>query len=423
MSRLTCLDKPPRPDKTRVAPHNFRRLRRGVLIANDSGRHAWLSEEEYRQYLRGIPEGHPLWTRLQPKGFLGHSYDFDAEAVGLAETSFLSWRGPALHRVFIDRGGVAMGLDTARRVIDFIFSAPGRLAVEIVAEAPREFWPVIWFLAGYASRKSEWAKRPLSLTLTARGSPGSEGLEFLRGHGVRFRLLMDLDGAPSPRLRPSFSARRALCRIGGDSREPAAWTDWLAAQGIDSVRFAPAFLRPDDDGVDRFLEFYRAAVERMARLPEGPSMREEWAAAFLSRRTWSLPGADVLGELAYDPSGRVYTSEAGLALGEEGTGLFDLGSAETLRYQDLGRSEAVKACLASFQADNQPLCSQCAYKPHCALPPAANYAVQGTVWGRTPSSPLCRLHMGILDFLFERLEDERFSAWARSALVDAGESI
>ncbi len=393
MNKLSLLEGLPRPDPARVAPHNFRRLGRRVLLTNDSGGYAFLSLAEYRAFLQGLGEGHPLKSSLQ--GFLKDSYDLEVAAQEVRRT-LLAWRGPSRHLLALEREGQVMGLETARRVLDFAFSGPApELTLELAAGDPEKAWPAIWFAVQYGRRKSEWGRRPLSLVLRTGASLVEERLKFLRGHSVGLRAVLALKGAPGGGL--PFEAQSLLALVEPSAVHPAAWVDWISARGVSSARLWPAALGSRRE-LRLFLRFYARALERL--LASGKPWSEETSAAFLSRSAWRLPGTDLLSELAYDPSGQVYTSEAGMALGPSSP--FRLGEAGLLRYQDSAQSLG-RACVAACLAENQPLCAQCAYKPYCTLPPSLNFRSQGTLWGQTPSSLLCSLHMGILDLLFGAL--------------------
>ena len=132
-----------------------------------------------------------------------------------------------------------MNLETARRCLDFVFSAPGRqVSVELAADDVGAVWPVLWFCVQYARRRAEWARRPLFLIVRARAGLGPERVEFLRGHGAARRLVLDVSGAPDLSARPPFRAQRALCRVGPKAKDPAGWADLLMGWGLDSVRLS-----------------------------------------------------------------------------------------------------------------------------------------------------------------------------------------
>lgn len=413
MHKLTVLENLPRPDRARVAAHNHRRLGARVLISNEYGRWALLSEDEYRDYLGGINPGHRLWEELKTGGFLKHAVDFEAAASALRERSLFSWRGPDRHVLGLDRDG-RMSPQTAIVVLDFIFTAPGHpLRIEMTAGEPESCRPVIGLIIDYARRRGEWKSRAVELSLRAPGRPWEKDfLAFLQGHQVALTAEISLAGGPQPSLLRNCPARRVLAAVETPGSDAAAWARVLAESGARSVKLWPGEKLWTPRGQRAFLGFYAQFLDNLLAGETG-GLIEENAAAFLSGRRSEL-GLDVLSELGYGPKGEIYTSAAALSLRKDRE-LFRIGGAAQTRYSDLARHPAVKACLAGVLGDNQPLCFQCVYKSFCALPAAGNYRRQKTLWGQTPSSMLCALHMGMLDEIFSKMEDpakaEAFSRW------------
>jgi hypothetical protein len=179
-------------------------------------------------------------------------------------------------------------------------------------------------------------------------------------------------------------------------RDASALVDRLAEAGVESVLLFGA-------GQPGFLKFYAEAVDRMLQVQGRLNIREELAAGLLSGRRWRLPGFDLLAELCYLPDGGIYSSELASMLAPEPRALLKLGDAGSSKFADFAKNPAVQAILAASLSDNQPMCSQCAYRPFCAIPPSVNLLSQGTIWGRHPSSAACSLNMAILDLLFARL--------------------
>lgn len=397
MSRLTAFDRAPKARAGACAPHQFRILGRRVLITEEHGRWALLTRREYDRFLAGLKPSDPLWPVLQPLGFLAEAYDFDAAARRQFERSLLSWKGPGSHVLLVD----GMGLDAARRVVDFVFACPGpQLTLELVFDAAGPAWPVIWFITQYARRRGEWSRRPVFLVARA-GSMTAQQADELRSHGVTRCAELVLSGAPDGSKPPAFRAQGARARLGPGAAEPRAWADYLNRWGFESVRLLPESL--DAAGVAAFLRFYERQLDWHIERAEESNLRDEWVLSFLGGRLWNLPGVDVLEQLAYDASGGVFTSERAA----RGSGELRLGEAGALRYRDLAGRGAVRAVIAASHPDNQPLCAQCVYRPFCALPPSGEREGRGSLWGQTPSSPACVLHMGILDRIFGRLDEER----------------
>lgn len=396
MSRLTELDKPPRARAGAAAPHQYRVLGKRVLITDEHGRWALLTRPEYDRFLAGLKPSDPLWLVLQPRGFLAEAFDFDTAARRQFERSLLSWKGPGSHVLLVD----GMTLDVARRVVDFVFRCPGpQLTLEFVFDDASAVWPVTWFIVQYARRKGEWSRRPVFLV--ARGRTMSpDQADFLRAHAVTRAVTLELSGKPDPGRAPAFRAQRARARLGPGAADPAAWLRWFEKWGFESVRLLPAGL--DANSAAAFGEFYGAFLACLVEGGETGNVRDEWAVALLGGRLWNLPGMDILEQLAYDAEGRVYTSEEAAGDAE-----LALGDAGTLRYQDLARLPVTGAVIAAGQPDHQPLCSQCVYRPFCAVPAAINKRDQGHVWGNLPVSGACAIQMGIMDRILEHADDEK----------------
>lgn len=401
MSRLTAYAKAPKAKPGAAAPHQYRLLGKRVLIADEHGRWALLSPEEHARLLRGLKPEDPLWASLQAKGFVAGAYDFDAASRRQFERTTLSWKGPSSFVLLLDRAKGGMTLDAARRIVDFVFRCPGpQITLEFVFADAGACWPVLWFLVQYARRKGEWSRRPVFLIARARAMT-PEQADFLRSHGVTRSLDLVLDGAPDPSRAPAFRAQRARAVLSPGAREPRAWTQWFDRWGFESVKLEPSAL--DEDGVARFLPFYAEHHAWLVEHGETANLRDEWALAFLAGRAWAVPGVDVLEQLAVDAEGRVFTSEAAV----RGAAELGLGTVDDVRYPEIARHGAVRAALAAALPDNQPQCSQCVYRPFCVPAPSRHLIAQGTVWGQTPSSSVCALHMGILDIIFSSINEEK----------------
>lgn len=398
MSRLTSFEKPPKARAGAAAPHQYRLLGKKILITDEHGRWALLTRPEYDRLLSGLETSDPLWPVLQARGFLAEAFDFDAAARRQFERGLLSWKGPGSHVLLLD----GMDLETARRAVDFVFRCPGpQLTLELVFGDAAAVWPVVWFVVQYARRRGEWSRRPVFLIARGRAM-APDRADFLRSHGVVRSLALDLDRAPDMKKPPAFRAQRARARLAAGAADPRAWAAWFEKWGFESVRLEPSSL--DGKAAAAFAAFHGGFLDHLIEHGEEGNVRDELAIAALGGRLWNLPGADVLEQLAYDSSGRAFTSEEAAAGGDGG---LSLGAVAELRYQDLAALPATSAVIAAAHPDNQPLCSQCVYRPFCAIAPSLNRRSQGTLWGQTPTSPACAIRMGLLDRILERLDDEK----------------
>lgn len=375
-----------------------------VLLAGPTGRAVLLTEAEHAAFVRGLAADDPLRERLAPLGVVDGAAGAEALAREQIESGLLNWSGPATHVLLASARGETMAPETAKAAVDFAFATPRpTLALELVDEDGRG-WAASWLAASYARRRAEWAGRGLALSYRTASAPAPDRAEFLRGHGVAVRASLTADGAP-PRL---FGAARARVVVGAKAGSPAAWVDALAAAGVSGVEWAPSADEASSlPAAKRFAAFAAAALERMIASHETSDVRDELAVALLAGRPWEIPGTDLFETLAYAPDGSVFSSEEGWASdAEEGRGTFRLGHAATLRFQELPAAPLVPALATALAREAQPFCAACVYQARCAVPPAAHFRAQGTLYGRLPDSPRCRAHMAVLDAVFSRLNDE-----------------
>ena len=162
--------------------------------------------------------------------------------------------------------------------------------------------------------------------------------------------------------------------------------------------------------VDEFLAFYRGLVDYIIELNRGGvEILERFATIFLFK---ILTGGDAnyldirspcgagIGQIAYNFDGKVFCCDEGRMLHQMGDPMFLLGNLDADGYGEIIESDVVRSvCLASC-LEALPGCSDCAYVLYCGSCPVFNYATQGSIFGRMPENQKCKLHMGILDYLF-----------------------
>lgn len=60
-------------------------------------------------------------------------------------------------------------------------------------------------------------------------------------------------------------------------------------------------------------------------------------------------------------------------------------------------------------------CCDCVYHPYCGVCPVINLALENNIYERRPNNYRCRIYKGILDTLFELIEDKEveaiFTSW------------
>ncbi|MDE2491371.1 MAG: His-Xaa-Ser system radical SAM maturase HxsB [Elusimicrobia bacterium] len=457
----------------------FRRLGRRILITNDFGRHRLMTDAEFRSFAAGSLDGPPdLLEALARDGFLAERMDFEDLAEAWRARGRYLWQGPTLHIIVVtlrcdhrclycqasagrmSDKGVDMTPETARLVVDRIFeSASPALTIEFQGGEPLANWPVVRFIVEYARAKGAETGTSLGLSLVTNLSlMDDEKLDFLLDNGVG--LCTSLDGPAdlhnanrlfsggdsherttrwfrriSERAGPGRSRIEALLTVTRRSlpraREIVDEYARVGAGGIFLRSLSPLGLARGlweriGYAPEEFLAFYREAFARVLELNRDRPFVEQSARLFLAKILSDedpnfldirSPCGAGIGQLAYNFDGSVYTCDEGRMLSRMGDESFRIGSVRSGTRRETVAHPAVRALAVASCLDAQPDCSRCAYKPYCGICPIQCYVEQGDIMGHMPSNSRCRIHKGILDLLFEKLENPKnetlFRRWLR----------
>ncbi len=456
---------------------NWRRLKTGVLVTGDMGGWALLKPAEFSLFAAGKLKSGPAFRELEGAGFFRSRLDFDSMFSNWRDSNEYLRLGPGLHIMVLTQkcnhrcvycqagsgAGKNMSLATARRAVDFAFSAPvGGLTLEFQGGEPLLNWPALKETSIYARKKAAETGKELALALVSNFSLMDAGkADFIVENDIS--LCTSLDGpaglhnanrkysggdshAGAVKWIKYFQERRGVEPPGGPS---ALLTVTRASLGrareiVDEyarLKLPYVFLRPlspmghalrrwEEIGYtpEEFLKFYREGLDRVLELNRrGVAIKEKTAFLLVKKILGSqdnkyvdlrCPCGAGLGQLAYDCDGAVYTCDEGRMLARDGDRSFLLGSALKDTYGGVINSEPVKACAIASSLDLQPFCARCAYRPFCGACPAYNRAAQGGFWGSMPSNGRCRALRGIFDYIFEKLSEkpvlEVFEKWLAS---------
>lgn len=442
-----------------------------MLVTNDFGSYAFMTEAEFLRYTRtgGAPSP-GLKEKFAAGGFLRELMDMEALAAGWRKRNAFLFTGPGLHILVMtlrcNQGclycqsgavktsgpGTDMSWDTARRCVDLAFASPSpSITIEFQGGEPLLNWPVLKKTVDYARSLEKKKGKPLHLALISNFTlMDEEKAEFLLSRECSVCTSLDGPADLHDRNRPFTSAsshaaavkwlkyfRRRGEKQGPGPRifKPGALLTVSKAslgRGRDivgeyvSLGLEEIFLRPlapigyakkawDRIGYspEEFSRFYSSTLDHIIALnARNVSIKEKTASMFLEK---ILAGRDpgfmdarcpcgaAVGQLAYDPRGQVYTCDEGRMMGWEGDDLFRVGNVKELDYPALAASPASRACCASSNLEQQPMCSRCAYRPYCGVCPVYNYESQRSLWGHMPSNGRCAVFMGIFDAIFRAL--------------------
>ncbi len=347
-----------------------------------------------------------------------------------------------------------MSVETAHQVVDLAFKSPSpNIIIEFQGGEPLANWDALKYIIEYSVEKNKTEKKELGFSLVSNMSlMDEEKLEYLMANNVQ--MCTSIDGP-----KDLHDGNRKL--LGGSSYDRAVYwmkrvDDEYRAKGLEtdlyhvealltttrntvkrprdvvdeyiSLGRKAIFLRPlnpfgfakstfDRIGytTDEFLAFYREAVDYMIELNrQGVEILERTAAILLTKIMTPVdpnyldlrsPCGAGVGQIAYNYDGALYTCDEGRMVSRMGDDIFQIGHVKSSAYNDVVGHETVKAIAVASCLDGIPGCTDCVFKPYCGVCPVYNYAEQGTIFGQTPTNERCKLYIGVLRYLFEKLSN------------------
>lgn len=368
--------------------------------------------------------------------------------------------------VGMKRTDTDMSEETARQCVDFALQTPSPgLTIEFQGGEPLANWDVLKATVLYAQERNKEVGKSLSFSLVTNMTlMTEEKLDFLLENKVQ--ICTSIDGPEDLHnkvriyrdgnsweastgwlkrvneryvemgLDPNLYHAEALPTITrhalGRHKEVV---DQYVSMGcravfirvLDPFGFAAATHKKLGYSMDEFLEFYEAALDYILELNrQGTQVMERLAAIMLSKMMGGYdpnyldlrtPGGCGIGQLAYHPSGQIYSSDEGRMVAAMGDDFFLIGDVAKDKLADVMDSAKVRALVVASTNEALPGCASCAYKVYCGQQPEYNYVTQGSLQGRMLESTWCKKHMGIFDYLVKRLKNadedemEMFRRW------------
>ncbi len=342
---------------------------------------------------------------------------------------------------------------TAKKVVEMIFRSPSPMVtIEFQGGEPLLNFDVIKKVISFAKRLNRSAKKDLRFTVVSNLTfMDKSKLDFLVRKGVG--LCTSLDGPAGLHNAQRVSRYKgqdtyqnvvrwikhihalgkqekgrigigALTTITKRSLQyPRKIIDAYVKLGLNAVYLrdvAPFGLFRKKAGVRhpytvaQFMRFYRDAFEHILALNRSGVFFVELAAQVFLRKI--LTGVDPnhmdmrspcgagIGQIAYNYNGDVYTCDEGrMFAAASADQTFRMGNVHENSYAQLIDNPVVKMLCTASCLEGLPRCSSCVYKPFCGVCPAYNYSLHGQFYDNTGRNFRCRLHEGMLDYLFKKL--------------------
>lgn len=434
------------------------------LIVDDFGNWLFLSKDEYDFYRKGDYEGVSGLSEKLINNYISLDPDNVEKCIETVSQKkrFLT-HGTGLHIVVLTKRcnlscsycqasakkeqseEYDMDISTAKKVVDRIFESPNHnIMVEFQGGEPLLNFETLRFIVEYANNKNLTAKKNLNMSLVTNFTlMSNEMLNFLVDNYVS--ICTSLDGPEdihnacrqdhalvSEWIHKTWNVLSNLSRDGKFfNKINALFTvtrfslnnhkrivDEYVNHGLSRI-----FVRQMTElghgekqkslqpSAEEFIDFWKNSLDYILELNKQGTFFIEWKTLIILKKFFDCedpnytelrsPCGAVIGQLAYNYDGKVYTCDEGRMIDDD---VFNLGTVDE-SYTSLTTNECACNVIASSINDTL-FCDKCVYKPFCGVCPVLNYAINGSIINNIPSSSWCKIHKAQFDYIFKKLSED-----------------
>lgn len=442
-----------------------------VLITNDFGDYAFLTKEEFTDFVTDrVDPNSELFDLLSKKGFIaaGDPNVFINGRIGdLRGIKGYLFSSTALHIFAVtntcnqncvycqakapgSRLNGIMDAETGKKAIEVAMQSPNpNLTFEFQGGEPLLNFDVILEMINHSRELNETYHKNIEYTIVTNLialddrklqalidnnvsiCTSLDGCEVVHNHN---RKLLSGAGTYSHVRKAIQKVREAGRHIGAietTTRFSLDYPEEIVDEYV-NLELGGIFLRPltplgfaksDWEKIgyspEEFMEFYKRAFMHILEINKNGILFPELHATYFLRKILHgdadnymelrSPCGAGIGQMSYYYNGNVYTCDEGRMMGEAGDNTFLLGNVHTDSYDTMVGRKTCKATCAASVVESLPNCCDCAYHPYCGVCPVVAYSSSGDIFPTEPFDFRCRVYKGIQDILFRLLQegDER----------------
>lgn len=443
---------------------NFKERNGNYLITNDMGKYSFLSKQQFDKLVQKKELDNEIMKELIDKGFIFNINDeifASNQAIELRKTKeyllvpttlhiFVVSKNCNFNCIYCQAGNLNsneefyMSKEIAKEAVDIALQSPSRyLTFEFQGGEPLTNFDTIKFIIEYS--KNNCKDKIIEYNIVSNLTLLTEKMmDFFKENNVSIctsidgnRQLQNINrpykGKDSYDETTTKLLRLKEKKIKVNAIETTTkynlnkskeLVDEYIKLGLDSIFIRPLTkLGKADKNWDKigyssteFLDFYKETLDYIIeRNKEGVFLSEGHSCIFLRKILLNepvnymelrSPCGGAIGQIAYYYDGNIYTCDEGRMLSEMGDDSFKLGNVFEDNYKDLMESNCTKAmCIASC-LECLPYCNSCVYMPYCGACPVINLAQDNNIFAQNPNEYRCEIYKGILDILFEYIENE-----------------
>lgn len=445
-------------------PFRFMRFGPDVLLVNEAGQYLFISQEDFDRLInRTLSSEEEVFLNLKNKHIVTDTGL--ALPVYLLATKYRTKKSflnefTALH-IFIvtlrcnqkcrycqagsedvDRFEYDMSIETAKKCVEYVFRSPSpSVKIEFQGGEPLLNFKIVRYIVEYAEKLNRVHQKNLEFVIcTNLFAIPIPALDFLEEHNVWVSTSLDGPGYLHNANRitrkgtPTFDVVKGNIkliqdRLGNDRLSALMVTtrdnvyklnevvDEYVSLGLNSI-----FIRPvhpygsaleEGPGYDVavFINNYIKTLKYIINKNlAGLFFPEQYATIILTKIFTPFstgfvdlqsPAGAGISCAVYGYNGDVFASDEARMLSKMGDNRFLLGNVFRNNYLDIFNGKVIREIAKSSCLENIPLCSECAFMMYCGADPVRNYSVQGSLFGRQPSSESHQINFMIIHHLME----------------------
>lgn len=201
------------------------------------------------------------------------------------------------------------------------------------------------------------------------------------------------------------------------------WLEWIFLRWLNPYGFAAADMKTLAYENEDWLDFYKKSLDYIIELNKNGTLFMENITSVYLMKIFSgkdpafmdirSPSGLAIGWVAYNYDGKVYASDESRMLWRMGDDTFlmtDMLDSGEETYRAMMNSDIAKIAIQSTTLDGLPGYNEHVYKPYIGVDIIHNYQTTGSVYTPIMKDKKMQLQIGILDYIFEKLqnpEDEK----------------
>lgn len=336
-----------------------------------------------------------------------------------------------------------MSEETAKKTVDFIFQTPNdSITIEFQGGEPLLNWEVVKFIIDYSKEKNKLFKKNLVITIVTNFSfMTDDKMNYLIDNEVQICTSLDgpkhLHDENRPLLKKSnydevvfwikkinevYKKKNSNNKLGAlvtITKKSLNYSKEIIDEYINlgfefiHLRFLNNLGRSEKENSikyssDEYLKFWKKSVEYIKeKQNKGIKIHERFVELILEKilkdedpgyLDLRSPCGAIIGQLAYDYDGSIYSCDEGRMLGED---LFKVGEVKTSTYKNVVSCDNTCQIVNASLLENFSTCKVCAYNPYCGVCPVCNYAEKNNIIASVSQTDRCKIYKFQFDWVVE----------------------